>query len=154
MYMKKNPRLESIKEAHHTQRKGFSTRVEDYLEVISELVEMKGYATTLDISRYMSVRPPSVTNMLKKLDNLDYLEYEKYHGIHLTKKGIQLAEAIRLKHSILLEFFEILGVNHKTANNNAEGIEHHLDEQTIRRLRKFLTFLKSKHGLIQDFKNL
>ena len=83
-------RLDSIKAAHKSEKPD-STRMEDYLEVISELVDMKGYATTLDISRYMNVSAPSVTKMLKRLDENEYLEYEKYHGINLTKKGTQLA---------------------------------------------------------------
>ncbi len=75
---KKNiERLESIKAAHQSVRIGSSSRVEDYLEVISELVEQKGYATTLDISRYMNVSAPSVTKMLQRLDEDEYLEYEK-----------------------------------------------------------------------------
>ena len=125
--------------------------MEDYLEVISELVEMKGYATTLDISRYMNVSAPSVTKMLKKLDERGYLEYEKYHGINLTKKGNQIANAVKQKHSILLEFFEILGIGRETANRDAEGIEHHLNPKTIRQLRKFITFLKSNPKLLERF---
>ena len=125
--------------------------MEDYLEVISELVEMKGYATTLDISRYMNVSAPSVTKMLKKLDERGYLEYEKYHGINLTKKGNQIANTVKQKHSILLEFFEILGIGRETANRDAEGIEHHLNPRTIRQLRKFITFLKSNPKLLERF---
>ena len=104
MVKKSSKRLESIKAAHKSEKPDF-TRMEDYLEVISELVDMKGYATTLDISRYMNVSAPSVTKILKRLDENGYLEYEKYHGINLTKKGIQLAATIRQKHSILLKIF-------------------------------------------------
>jgi Mn-dependent DtxR family transcriptional regulator len=147
-------RLESIKAAHETTRTGSSTRMEDYLEVISELVELKGYATTLDISRYMNVSAPSVTKMLQRLDEDGYLEYEKYHGINLTQKGNQVADAIRQKHGILLEFFEILGIGHYTANLDAEGIEHHLNPKTIRQLRKFITFLKSNPKVLESFHNL
>ena len=96
--------------------------MEDYLEVIAELVELKGYATTLDISRYMDVSAPSVTKMLQRLDENGYLKYEKYYGINLTPKGTHIAETIRQKHKILLEFFEVLGVGHETANLDAEGI--------------------------------
>ena len=147
-------RLESIKAAHQTEKSASSSRMEDYLEVISELVEMKGYATTLDISRYMNVSAPSVTKMLKRLDENGFLEYEKYHGINLTTKGAQLAETIRQKHGILLEFFEILGIGHDTANQDAEGIEHHLNPKTIKQLRKFITFLKSNPKVLDNFKNL
>ena len=143
-------RLEFIKAAHKTTKKE-SERREDYLEIISELVELKGYATTLDISRYMNVSPPSVTKMLQKLDEKGYLEYEKYHGINLTEKGNKIAHAIRQKHGILLDFFEILGVGSDTANQDAEGIEHHLNPKTIRQLRKFITFLKSNPKITDEF---
>ena len=95
--------------------------MEDYLEVISELVDMKGYAATLDISRYMNVSAPSVTKMLKKLDAEGFLEYEKYYGINLTEKGQRIADMIKQKHGILLDFFEILGIGKEIANQDAEG---------------------------------
>ena len=93
---KDSKRLDSVKAAHRTERARTSTRVEeDYLEIISELVELKGYATTLDISRYMHVSAPSVTKMLQRLDENGFSEYEKYHGINLTDKGRRIAEGIR-----------------------------------------------------------
>ena len=145
-------RLESIKAAHTIKKVSSTTREEDYLEVIAELVELKGYATTLDISRFMDVSPPSVTKMLQKLDEKKYLEYEKYHGINLTDIGKQVADAIRRKHSTLLEFFEILNVGKGIANQDTEGLEHHLNDKTIRRLRKFITFLKSNPKIIKQFR--
>lgn len=146
-------RLESIKAAHKSTKSDLS-RMEDYLEVISELVELKGYATTLDVSRYMNVSAPSVTKMLQRLDENGYLKYEKYHGINLTAKGNSVADAIRQKHGILLEFFEILGIEHETANQDAEGIEHHLNPKTIKQLRKFIAYLKSNQKILEGFKNL
>ncbi|HSB49713.1 MAG TPA: transcriptional regulator MntR [Nitrosopumilaceae archaeon] len=154
MKNKNGKRLESIKAAHQSEKTGSSSRMEDYLEVIYELVELKGYATTLDISRYMDVSAPSVTKMLQRLDESGFLEYEKYHGINLTTKGAQIAENIRQKHGILLEFFEILGIGHDTANQDAEGIEHHLNPKTIKQLRKFITFLKANPKILDNFKNL
>ena len=154
MKKKETNRLDSIKAAHQSARPDSSSRMEDYLEIILELVEMKGYATTLDISRYMNVSAPSVTKMLQRLDEGQYLEYEKYHGINLTSKGIQLAETIRQKHGILLEFFEILGIGHETANQDIEGIEHHLNPKTIKQLRKFITFLKSNPKVLESFNSL
>jgi Mn-dependent DtxR family transcriptional regulator len=148
---KVSKRLESIKAAHKTIKKESTATREDYLEIISELVDLKGYATTLDISRYMNVSPPSVTKMLQKLDEGGYLEYEKYHGINLTEKGKQTANTIRQKHGILLDFFEILGVGIDIANQDIEGIEHHLNPKTIRQLRKFITFLKSNPKIIDEF---
>ena len=151
---KNSERLESIKAAHELEKSRSSSRMEDYLEIISELVELKGYATTLDISRYMNVSAPSVTKMLQRLDEGGFLEYEKYHGINLTKKGTQIAEGIRQNHGILLEFFEILGVGYDTANQDTEGIEHLLNPKTIKQLRKFITFLKANPKIIDNFKNI
>ena len=150
--MKKDTkRLDSIKAANQSIDRKTHIRREDYLEIISELVGLKGYATTLDISRHMNVSPPSVTKMLQKLDKDGYLEYEKYHGINLTSKGNQVAEAIRQKHSTLLEIFEILGIKRDIANQDAEGMEHYLNPKTIKRLRKFLVFLKSNPKIIDEF---
>ena len=150
--LKNSKRLESIKAAHKTKKTSSTISEEDYLEVIAELVELKGYATTLDISRFMNVSPPSVTKMLQKLDEKKYLEYEKYHGINLTAIGKQVADTIRRKHSILLEFFEILNVGKDIANQDTEGLEHHLNDKTIRQLRKFITFLKSNPKIIKQFR--
>ncbi|SVB54870.1 uncharacterized protein METZ01_LOCUS207724 [marine metagenome] len=150
--MKKDTkRLDSIKAANQSIDRKTHIRREDYLEIISELVGLKGYATTLDISRHMNVSPPSVTKMLQKLDKDGYLEYEKYHGINLTSKGNQVAEAIRQKHSTLLEIFEILGIKKDIANQDVEGMEHYLNPKTIKRLRKFLVFLKSNPKIIDEF---
>ena len=150
--MKKNSkRLESIKAGHKTKKISSTVREEDYLEVIAELVELKGYATTLDISRFMNVTPTSVTKMLQKLDEKKYLEYEKYHGINLTTMGKHVADSIRRKHSTLLEFFEILNIGKEIANQDTEGLEHHLSDKTIKQLKKYITFLKSNPKIIKQF---
>ena len=152
MKKKTSRRLDSIKAAHESEKTiSISDRVEDYLEVISELVDMKGYAATLDISRYMNVSAPSVTKMLKKLDAEGFLEYEKYYGINLTEKGQRIADTIKQKHGILLDFFEILGIGKEIANQDAEGIEHHLNPKTIRQIRKFVTFVKANPKLMSSF---
>lgn len=147
-------RLESIRAVHESESRKPTTRTEDYLEVIAELVELKGYATTLDISRHMGVSAPSVTRMLQRLDENGHLEYEKYHGIRLTAAGARLAEAVRQKHGILLEFLEVLGVARDAADRDAEGIEHHLDEKTTRQLRKFTTYLRSHPDVLAEFRRL
>ena len=149
---KKDERLESIKKVHGQEISRFTTRMEDYLEVISELVELKGYAIPSDISKYMNVSPPSVTKMLRRLDEEKYIDYTKYHGLNLTRLGKNIANEIRQKHSDLLEFFEMLGIDSFTANQDVEGIEHHLNPKTTKQLRKFILFLKSKPGLLSEFR--
>ena len=80
-----------------------------------------------------------------------YIEYTKYQGLRLTQEGKSLANEIRQKHSDLLEFFEIIGVNNSTASEDVEGMEHHLNPKTMKQLRKFITFLKSKPEMLADF---
>ena len=125
--------------------------MEDYLEVISELVELKGYAIPADISNYMDVSPPIVTKMLQRLDEYGYIEYTKYSGLKLNPTGKKLANEIRQKHSNLLEFFEMIGVGSSIANEDVEGIEHYLNPKTMKQLRKFITFLKSNPDLLALF---
>ncbi len=125
--------------------------MEDYLEVISELVELKGYAIPTDISNYMNVSTASVTKMLRRLDKDGYIEYTKYRGLKLNPTGKKLANEIRQKHSDLLEFFEMIGVNSSIANQDVEGMEHHLNPKTMKQLRKFMTFLKSNPDLVALF---
>jgi Mn-dependent DtxR family transcriptional regulator len=123
--------------------------MEDYLEVIYELVEQKGYATAVDISNYLNVSSPSVTKMMQRLDESGYLNYEKYRGIRLTHEGILIAESIRSRHGLLAEFFRIIGVNEEDANSDAEGIEHHLHPETINRLEEFIKILKKNPSLFE-----
>jgi Mn-dependent DtxR family transcriptional regulator len=122
--------------------------MEDYLEVIYELIQQKGYATTTDISKYLNVSLPSVTKMIKKLGEVSYLDYEKYRGIRLTEDGISVAKSIRERHSLLTEFFMMIGIDKKTANRDAEGIEHHLQPQTLKKLQEFVKLMKNSPTFI------
>ncbi len=141
----KYTRLESIRYANHTKKEGASTaRMEDYLEVIYELVEHKGYATTIDISEYLNVSSPSVTYMIQRLNESGYLNYEKYRGIRLTDKGSLVAKSIRKRHGLLAEFLKIIGVDEDTANKDAEGIEHHLHPKTLEKLKYFIEDINKK----------
>jgi Mn-dependent DtxR family transcriptional regulator len=141
----KDNRLLAIRDANSVKKQDRTDRMEDYLEVIYELVQQKGYATTVDISSYLNVSSPSVTKMMQKLDETGYLNYEKYRGIKLTNEGTRIARNIRNRHGLLAEFFMIIGVDEETANNDAEGIEHHLHPETMKKLEEFINELK-KHN--------
>jgi Mn-dependent DtxR family transcriptional regulator len=143
--IKNHERLIAIREANSVKKDERTDRMEDYLEVIYELVEEKGYATTVDISTYLNVSSPSVTKMVQRLDESGYLNYEKYRGIKLTSEGIRVARNIRNRHGLLADFFKIIGVDEEIANNDAEGIEHHLHPQTIKKLEEFVRDLKNSN---------
>ncbi len=118
--------------------------MEDYLEVIYELIQHKGYATTVDISSYLNVSSPSVTKMLQRLSESGHVNYEKYRGIALTEAGMTVAKSMHERHGVLAEFLMIIGVDEDTANRDAEGIEHHLHPETLKKLEEFVKLAKSQ----------
>ncbi|WP_231100425.1 hypothetical protein [Candidatus Nitrosocosmicus oleophilus] len=62
------------------------------------------------MSNHLNVRSPSVTKMVKKLDDNHYLIYEKYRDLMLTGAGINIAQNIREKHSLFVEFLKMIKV--------------------------------------------
>ena len=135
-------RLASIRGANNAKRPECTFRMEDYLETIYELVQHKGYATLADIAEYLNVQPPSVTTMMRRLDESGLLNYEKYRGIQLTEKGMDIAKIIHDRHSVLSEFLKLIGVSEKIANEDAESMEHHLHPQTMHKLIELTRVLK------------
>jgi Mn-dependent DtxR family transcriptional regulator len=69
-------RLESIRNVKREKKEEeYTDRMEDYLEVIYELMQQKGYATAVDISKYLYVSSPSVTKMIQRLIENGHLNY-------------------------------------------------------------------------------
>ncbi|MDQ3872110.1 MAG: transcriptional regulator MntR [Thermoproteota archaeon] len=137
-------RLEFIRDAHNAQKIDRTTRMEDYLEVIYELITRKGYATTVDISDYLNVSSPSVTKMIQRLSESGHVNYEKYRGISLTESGMAVAKNIHDRHGLLAMFLKMIGVDEEIANRDAEGIEHHLHPETLTKLEEFIRLIKSQ----------
>jgi DtxR family transcriptional regulator, Mn-dependent transcriptional regulator len=121
-----------------------SERTEDYLEALSEIIDEKGFAKVKDISEMLSVSPSSVTEMFQKLKENGYINYEKYRGVTLTHKGLDIAVKTKKRHETLREFLCILGVPDTIANEDACRIEHVVNAETMKRLTKFVSF-------VQDF---
>ena len=121
-----------------------SERTEDYLEALSEIIDEKGFAKVKDISETLSVSPSSVTEMFQKLKQSGYINYEKYRGVTLTPKGLDIAVKTKKRHETLREFLCILGVPDMIANEDACRIEHVVNAETMKRLTKFVSF-------VQDF---
>lgn len=104
-------RLDLIRSVHNekNEQEIRTDRMKDYLEVIYELIQHMGYATTADISKYLSVSSPSVTKMVMKLDENHYLIYDKYRGLRLTEAGTRIAQNIQEKHLLVAEFLKKMG---------------------------------------------
>ena len=127
------------------------TRVEDYLEVVYDLIETKGYARSVDIAERLNVKTPSVTNMIQKLDGMGLVNYERYRGLTLTDKGERMARFTQQKHALLVRFLGILGIEEKTAKLDAEGIEHHVHRETLNRIEHFVNFVNDHPSWFKSF---
>lgn len=116
------------------------TRVEDYIEVVYELIQKKGYARSSDIAEQLDVKSASVTSMLQKLHGMELIVYERYRGLTLTSSGERLAREVQQKHLTILKFLRILDIEEKIAKSDAEGIEHHVHKKTIDRIGRFVDY--------------
>lgn len=123
-----------------------SESVEDYLEAIYGVVKRKGYARTSDIRDILGYSAASVTEMFQRLGREGYVNYEKYGGVTLTDKGIEIAKAVSRKHEILSSFLQILGLPSDTAEEDACKIEHSVHEDTMEILTRFVEFVQSVPG--------
>ena len=117
-----------------------SRRYEDYLEAIYNISETKGFARTKDVARELDVRPPSVTEMLKKLQDEGFVNYERYGGVTLTEKGKKTGRNVRNRHETIRKFLELMLVSGKTADTDACRIEHVLSQESVDQIKKFVSF--------------
>lgn len=115
---------------------------ENYLRVIYEIAERKGYARPKDIARTLGVSSASVTEMMQKLSRDGYVNYEKRGAVTLTSEGASRASAIKMRYAVFLKLFEMAGVSSQTAYMDACYIEHHLSEETVSRLVGFVDRLE------------
>jgi Mn-dependent DtxR family transcriptional regulator len=86
--------------------------------------------------------------MVRRLYEQGYLNYEKYRGISLTQQGTSVAINIHNRHSLLTEFLIMIGMNKDIANMDAEGIEHHVHPETLKKLEEFVKDVKKKNPKI------
>ncbi|MGP8124936.1 MAG: transcriptional regulator MntR [Nitrososphaerales archaeon] len=125
------------------------SRLEDYLEVIYHLIHDKGYASTVAIAESLRVKPPTVSSMLQRLAARGYLVHERYRGVRLTDKGVRVAKSVVTRHSIVSELLLMLGVESEVAYQDTEGIEHHIQPATIRKIEGLVDFLRKNPKLLR-----
>ena len=118
-------------------------KAEDYLEAILNITEDKGYVRIKDIANTLNIKPPSVIEMVKKLDNKDFVEYRKYDGIKLTQKGRDIALVIKDRHENIKAFLEIIQVPEKIADQDACVMEHELHSITTKQIKNLVNFVKT-----------
>ncbi len=110
-------------------RTGLTQSMENYLKAVFEILEHSDRATTSSLAARMSIAPPSVTAMVKKLADLGLLTHEPYQGVKLTRRG-ETAAAEVVRHHRLIETYlaEALGVPWDRVHDEAEKMEHVISE--------------------------
>lgn len=122
-----------VREAHQTETK------EDYVELIADLIAFQNEARLSDLAERLGVSHPTANKVVARLQEEGYVTSQPYRSIFLTEKGQSLADKCKKRHQIVLEFLIKLGVDPQTAEFDAEGIEHHISEETLRIMQNFKT---------------
>lgn len=111
---------------------------EDYVELIEALIAETGEARAVDLAERLGVSHVTVSKTVQRLQREGYVTSQPYRSIFLTEKGKEVAAASRERHELVLQFLLALGVPDDVAETDAEGIEHHVSEETLGAMRKFL----------------
>lgn len=115
---------------------------EDYLETILILKKRNGNVRSIDIAREMDLSKPSVSRAMGILKNKEFITVDEDGAIHLTEEGSKLAKKIYERHRVLTEALMYLGVDEKTAAEDACRIEHDISEKTFTKIKKHLREVK------------
>jgi len=109
-----------------------------YLKEIYLLSRDGDPARTGDIADRLAVSPPSVTQMLSRLEEQGLLEYEKRRGASLTETGTERAADLLAKHCLIERFLvEGLGVT-EGFHEEACRLEHALSDDVAERLTRYV----------------
>ncbi|MDP4034278.1 MAG: manganese-binding transcriptional regulator MntR [Pseudorhodobacter sp.] len=115
--------------------------LEDYTEMIDDLIAELGEARITDIARQMGVTHPTATKAIARLKREGLAVSRPYRGVFLTQAGNEMAARVRRRHRIVLDVLVAIGVPAEAAEIDAEGIEHHVSETT---LAAFADYLRKK----------
>lgn len=122
-----------------TERQGLSRSIEDYLKIIYRLQAESGSAQTSAIAERLSIAPPSVSGMVKRLAESGLLEHAPYKGVQLTETGQRQALRMLRRHRIIeLYLIAQLGYAWHNVHEEAERLEHAVSDDLIERMDRAL----------------
>jgi DtxR family manganese transport transcriptional regulator len=130
-------------EAHATrfarQREADRTATaEDYVELIADLLREEGEARAVDVARRMGVSQATVTATVGRLQRDGLVETKPYRGLFLTEEGQEMAAAAKARHDLVVRFLIAIGLDAETAEEDAEGLEHHASDKALAAFARFL----------------
>jgi len=118
-----------------------SALLEDYVELIADLLATAGEARPTDIARRLGVSHATAIKTIARVKREGMATARPYRGIFLTPAGEELAARSRSRHRLVVDVLIALGVPAEAAECDAEGIEHHVSDAT---LKAFMQFLQSR----------
>ena len=113
--------------------------LEDYVELIADLLASVGEARPTDIARRLGVSHATAIKTISRLKREGLATARPYRGVFLTESGQELAARVRARHRLVVDVLLALGVPAEAAEADAEGIEHHVSETTLRAFARFLS---------------
>ena len=108
-----------------------------YLETILVLSREKILVRAIDVCEHMGYSKPSVSRAMGILKKEALITIDPSGHIALTAKGLEIAESMYERHTLLSSFLESLGVDSDTAAEDACRIEHCISEESFEAIKKF-----------------
>ena len=111
---------------------------EDYLEAILVLSRKDGGVRSVDIASMLGVSKPSVSHEMKLLREDGYIAMDRYGTVTLLEKGMEIAERIYERHTVLTKMLEGLGVSEEVAKADACKLEHDVSDESFEKIKEHL----------------
>jgi DtxR family manganese transport transcriptional regulator len=112
--------------------------LEDYVELIADLLATSGEARPTEVARRLGVSHATAIKTISRLKRQELATGRPYRGVFLTETGQALAERMRARHRVVVNVLVALGVPTEVAEADAEGIEHHVSDATLKAFAHFL----------------
>lgn len=124
--------FDRIRQAHQTEV------AEDYVELIADLIAVNGEARAVDLAERFGVSGATVNKVIARLQREGLVTSRPYRSIFLTDEGEEMAENARRRHQIVKDFLCLLGIEDDLADADAEGMEHHISDETLAVFQKII----------------
>ena len=116
---------------------------ENHLETILILKSRGLEVRSIDIVREMNLSKPSVSRAMKILKEGGFINIDADGFITLTENGTEVAERIYERHRVLTDWLIGIGVNEKTAAEDACKLEHDISVESFQKLKEHI---REKHN--------